>query len=101
MLGNSNCITKRYVDDKFAINNMGVFLLHHYHWGSFVLFTLLLIMDRSFGTSFFLSDIYIAGSSIIKVVHLYYLSIYFGFRFGHQEVYIAIACIRNSILLKL
>ena len=41
---------------------------------------LLLIMDRSFGTSFFLSDIFIGG----EVLHyqgglLCYLSIYFGF----------------------
>jgi len=40
---------------------------------------LMLIMDRSFGTSFFLSDIYIAERFyIIKVVHPYYLNIYFG-----------------------
>ena len=41
---------------------------------------LLLIMDRSFGTSFFLSDIFVQG----EVLHyqggsLFYLSIYFGF----------------------
>jgi cytochrome c oxidase subunit 1 len=40
---------------------------------------LLLIFDRSFGTSFFLSDIYIAGEVLhyTKVVHLYCLSIFY------------------------
>ena len=41
---------------------------------------LLLIMDRSFGTSFFLSDIFVQDKfCIIKVVRQFYLNIYFGF----------------------
>jgi cytochrome c oxidase subunit 1 len=44
---------------------------------------------QKFGTSFFLSDIYIAGEVLnYQVVHLYYLNIYFGFR--HPEVYIVL-----------
>ena len=51
---------------------------------------LLLIMDRSFGTSFYLSDIYIAGEALsnqggsaILFQHLFWF-------FGHPEVYIVI-----------
>jgi cytochrome c oxidase subunit 1 len=51
---------------------------------------LLLIMDRSFGTSFFLSDIYIAGEvlhyqggSPVLFEHLFWF-------LGHPEVYIVI-----------
>jgi cytochrome c oxidase subunit I len=51
---------------------------------------LLLIMDRSFGTSFFLSDIYIAGEvlhnqggSVVLFEHLFWF-------LGHPEVYIVL-----------
>jgi cytochrome c oxidase subunit 1 len=56
---------------------------------------LLLIFDRSFGTSFFLSDIYIAGEVLhyTKEDHLYCLSIFILF---HPEVLYFIACFRNN-----
>jgi cytochrome c oxidase subunit 1 len=56
---------------------------------------LLLIFDRSFGTSFFLSDIYIAGEvlhyqggSPVLFEHLFWF-------LGHPEVYIVLLLFRN------
>ncbi|GIS28003.1 MAG: hypothetical protein CM15mP129_02000 [Chloroflexota bacterium] len=59
-----NLENERNVFDKNAINNMGLFVTAIIGVISFPVLlsaALLLIMDRSFGTSFFLSDIFIQG----------------------------------------
>ena len=62
-----NLRTRGHVLHASAPYDLGIFL-HRYHWLlSFpVLFAaaLLLIFDRSFGTSFYLSDIYIGGEAL-------------------------------------
>jgi cytochrome c oxidase subunit 1 len=62
-----------------------------------LLSALLLIFDRSFGTSFFLSDIYIAGEvlhyqggSPVLFEHLFWF-------LGHPEVYIVLLPFRNNL----
>jgi cytochrome c oxidase subunit 1 len=51
---------------------------------------LLLIFDRSFGTSFFLSDIYIAGEALPHIGGSPVLYQHLFWFLGHPEVYIAI-----------
>src|SRR5690606_15931856 len=51
---------------------------------------LLLIFDRSFGTSFFLSDIYIAGEALANVGGSAVLFQHLFWFLGHPEVYIVL-----------
>ena len=86
--------TKGNVNDTFAIDHLGV-LCNSYYRGGFVSqyllsAALLLIMDRSFGTSFYLSDIFIQGEvlhyqggSPVLFEHLFWF-------LGHPEVYIVL-----------
>jgi len=58
---------KRNAYDKSSSYNMGVFCNSYYWYCIFpciIISSIIIIMDRSFGTSFFLSDIFIARRSI-------------------------------------